>query len=87
MALSTSPFGNYPNVTQVVSAGAKTEITTLLNNLKAMIYTDSATKGQPAGNPERGDAPDFDPVRREYADLLHGEIAGVQSAIDAAPTS
>ena len=86
MALNEGPFGTYPNVTGVVNATAKTEITALMTQLKNLILTDTATSGQPAGNPERI-PPDFDPVRREYAALIHGEIAGVEAAIQAAPTS
>lgn len=83
MAINEGPFGTYGAIGGVVDATAKTDITAALQELKDLILTDSATHGQPAGNPERV-SPDFDPVRREYAELLHGEIDAIDALIDAA---
>lgn len=78
MALSTPPFGTYPNVTGVVDATAQTEIAALLDEYKLRI-----PDGTPGTSPVP--SPDFDPLRPSNGEGLQGELDGLAAAIAAAP--
>ena len=93
MALNTGPFGTYPDVTNVVSVAAQTEIIALLTELKTLIpgtpSAFSAGSGTPVGAVSEApmQSPEFDAMRQSDADKLVAEIDAISAAIDAAPTS
>ena len=77
MALSEGPFGSYANVTNTVSAAAKSEIIANIDAFIALL-PDSST-GAP------GATPDFDVLRPELERVLRAELDAVKAAINAAP--
>lgn len=93
MALDTSPFGTYPDVTGVVDVTAAAEIAALFVTLKTFIpstYSEfSAGAGTPvaAASEQPMPHPDFDAIRPELAEKLQAEIDAVAAAIAAAPTA
>ena len=82
MALNEGPFGTYGAIGGVVNATAKADIAAALTELKSLILTDSAETGAPGGGSRT--KPDFDPVRAEYARLVHGEVDAINALIQAA---
>ncbi len=92
MALSVGPFGTYPNVTNVVSAAAQTEIIALLTELKTLIpgtpKAFTAGEGTPVGGASEAAMPhpEFDKMPQDLAERLLVEINAIDAAIDAAPT-
>lgn len=81
-------FGGYSNITQVISAAAKTAIKTELHKLRDLVQDPAIQSNRtttPYPNP--GPSPDFDKVHPQLARQLRVEHAALDAAIDAAPTS
>ena len=83
-------FGGYVNGAQVVSAAAKTEITTNINRLAALIPLQqnqiaAGTPGAITGTTTKPPSPDFDLIHPALASQLRTEFAALITAINAAP--
>ena len=87
MALTKPPFGSYPDVTGVVNATAKTEITALINELKTFLPVGDSGSYPGPPSPEAVRSPDFDPLRPSQGEALRAELDGLAAAINAAPVA
>ena len=79
------PFGGYTNITQVISAAAKTALDTELDKLYALIPT--AVQLAPPGSGTKTPSPDFERIHPDQAQAIRAELDGFKAAYQAAPTS
>lgn len=85
MPVTTSPFGAYANVTQVISAAAQTAVLAECDKMLALLPNANATNAKTAG--VAGVSPLFDEIPPATALQLRVELTALKTAIDAAPTA
>lgn len=76
--MARNTFGGYTNVTEIVSAAAKTQILAQIDKLRDLTADVDNKKG---GTPHT----DFDHLTPALASQFRAEIAALKAAISAAP--